>query len=1149
MVLPTTASILGGLQKKPIPDQQKSVAQPQLTGLPTTQQIVGGLQKGSTFDFSKTPSRISQPIDFSKVQTKRPEQELSTLSKAVAEKGRLPMTRQVAPFFIELAQGMARDIGALVRGGETVTPKTEAQRAVFGDRSFNLETVGREYADIVGKGEDVGKRTAMTIGVFAGLLSIPASIGKAAIRGSAQVLSKLNDTKLILNEFKRIGLKGTDEELGALAKAFKVENDPQVIETALSAFQKTTAPTARVTETVRATDQAAARTSAGISDSGISRISQSVLPKTELSGTLEKVRETLSNFSKRSLSETVESLKISPSSIPKVTLSDLTDIQKVYRGIEQKANELGEIMRKYADDFTMGIKEPSRAIEKIGIKRYEKPYKADDLEDLVRSRVVVGSENEAHALANNISEKTVVNDFFQTPNVWGYKGVNLNIKLPSGVGELQIHTPTSLKVQKAIRPIYLKWRNTPYEEIPPSVFEESKRIANDVYQRESRGSTIKKLTEALKKAKPARQQQEKLFREERERRAGRVAAVAKKVSGEKGFFAQLKQLKGELPKKDFEAIRKDFGQDEIDTLFDAVEHTNALTIFEKITAKVGLQKLFEGTVPTKGEIALLREVFGDEFVKALPDTRSWAGKVGDFIGKALNLPRAIMATLDLSAPLRQGIFMVGRPRQFLPAFKDMFKFAASEKSYEGLMKSIKARPSYRKMREARIAFTDMGEDLMSREEQFMSSWAEKIPGFGALARASNRAYTGFLNKLRADVFDDLIRKADATGIDTDSKEFLEGMGRFINAATGRGNLPSLLERGAPILNATFFSPRLMASRINLLNPLFYTNLDPFVRKEALKSLISFGGIAGTVAGISALAGADVGTDPRNADFMKIKVGDTRYDILGGFQQYVRMAAQLITGEIVSSTTGRTMTVGEGYKPLSRLEIAQRFFENKTAPVPSFIIQWLKGTTATGEDFDLPTEVINRFIPMVTQDLYDLAQEEGIENIWQGAPAIFGVGVQSYGKQELVTGKTKIGEETAQIRPVQELAERVREAVLGEIPLGTTKSFSAQAYFDQLKKMPKEEAAEVLELMNEENPDLIKKIAEVAREESLGVTPHDRDLKAKGVQDGSRATAIVKDLKKLKTKEEQANLLADYKKKGILTPDVARQVVFILKGGE
>ena len=143
--------------------------------------------------------------------------------------------------------------------------------------------------------------------------------------------------------------------------------------------------------------------------------------------------------------------------------------------------------------------------------------------------------------------------------------------------------------------------------------------------------------------------------------------------------------------------------------------------------------------------------------------------------------------------------------------------------------------------------------MTSREEAFMSNLAEKIPGFGHLARGSDRAYTGFLNKLRADVFDDLVSKAKLTG--SDNPNMAKDIATFVNAATGRGSLPAALEKAAPALNGVFFSPRLMASRLTLLNPVYYLNpkTDPFVRKEALKSLMGFAAVGSTVLGLAQAA--------------------------------------------------------------------------------------------------------------------------------------------------------------------------------------------------------------------------------------------------------------------------------------------------------
>jgi hypothetical protein len=297
------------------------------------------------------------------------------------------------------------------------------------------------------------------------------------------------------------------------------------------------------------------------------------------------------------------------------------------------------------------------------------------------------------------------------------------------------------------------------------------------------------------------------------------------------------------------------------------------------------------------------------------------------------------------------------------------------------------------MKEHKLALTELGTKLGAREEAFMSSWAEKIPLVGRGVKASSRAYTGFLNQLRADVFDDFVKKGTQLGIK--DPKFLKDAARFINTATGRGGLGQL-EPAAVALNTFFFSPRLLTSRLQMLNPAFYANLQPQVRKEALKSLFAFAGTASTVAGLMALNGVDVGVDPRSADFMKLKSGNTRYDILGGFQQPIRLAAQLMSGEVISSTTGKTLTLGEGYKPLTRLGIAGRFLEYKEAPVISFATALLRGQTALGEKVDVPTEVANRFIPMAAQDVVDLYNEQGLEGLPMSVPAVFGVGVQTYG---------------------------------------------------------------------------------------------------------------------------------------------------------
>jgi len=528
------------------------------------------------------------------------------------------------------------------------------------------------------------------------------------------------------------------------------------------------------------------------------------------------------------------------------------------------------------------------------------------------------------------------------------------------------------------------------------------------------GDPVQKVINALKGAPRVRTKQEALYALERAKRTAKVAGVGKMVGGEKGYFAQLGQLKGKLPKVEFESIRKQISQDDIDSLFNKVEQSTTLLPLEKVSTKTGLSKLLGaegGSVPTKGELKLLNEVFPPEFVQAVLDKRSLTKKLFQAGVEALNVPRAIMATADMSAPLRQGVFLIGRPKTWGPAFKSMVKSFFNEKSYQGMMDDIKSRPTYKAMRRNKLSLTELDGMLTSREETFMSQLPERIPLFGKVARASNRAYVGFLNKLRADTFDDLYRTAQSQNLVKGNPKLTHDIANFVNAATGRGGLGKL-EGAAVALNSTFFSPRLMASRLNLLNPAYYAKLEPFVRKQALKSLFTFLGTGLTVLTLAKMGGAKVGSDPRSADFGKIKIGNTRLDIWGGFQQYVRLAGQLISGKLISSTTGKEYTLGEGYKPITRLGIMGRALEYKEAPVISFATALLKNQDVFGQKPNWGAEVINRFTPMVVQDMYDLYKERGLVGIGMATPAIFGIGVQTYGEQVPIkdvtaTGKPKV----------------------------------------------------------------------------------------------------------------------------------------------
>lgn len=412
---------------------------------------------------------------------------------------------------------------------------------------------------------------------------------------------------------------------------------------------------------------------------------------------------------------------------------------------------------------------------------------------------------------------------------------------------------------------------------------------------------------------------------------------------------------------------------------------------------------------TKNEEDFLR--FMKEYHNSLDEqSAKKPSKIARFSANALNTPRALMSSLDLSAPLRQGIFLIGR-KEFWKALPSMFKYFGSDDAYKSLMRDIVKRPTYPAMVEGKLAFSNLDGKLSSREEDFMSEWADKVPG----VRPSNRAYTGFLNKLRADTFDSIYTKMQEAGVDlSQDPKALKDLGQYISNATGRGDL-GRFNSSAPLLTAALFSPRLLAARVNMLRPDLYYKMHPAVRKQALRDLASFGSVALTVATLGSLAGADVEIDPRSSDFGKLRVGNTRYDILGGFGQYLTLGARMamfLGGSTYEKLTGeegpdhyKTTSTGETKKyndPSAGLYgqkaggAVTQFFRNKLAPVPSYMVDGFMGENVIGEEFSAGNDILKRVVPMFAQDVYEMANEYGTaQGVAMSAPGIFGVGVQNF----------------------------------------------------------------------------------------------------------------------------------------------------------
>jgi hypothetical protein len=405
---------------------------------------------------------------------------------------------------------------------------------------------------------------------------------------------------------------------------------------------------------------------------------------------------------------------------------------------------------------------------------------------------------------------------------------------------------------------------------------------------------------------------------------------------------------------------------------------------------------------------------------------------------AANVPRTIMASMDMSAPLRQGIGLIHR-KEFWNSLPDMFRAWKSEDAYNAIQKGILDDPIFKKRvtadgnvkpsfaEDVGLKLTDLN-NFTNREETMMSKIAEQIPG----VRRSNRAYTAFLNKLRADTFRQMTQDYGVTSGTNMRNNVKLGkeIAEFVNNATGRGDLGKL-EPSAKALSTVLFSPRLIASRLGMMakgtqalfSPEVYMISQPSVRREYLKSLAAIAGTAGTFTQLMRLGGATVETDPASSDFGKPKIGNTRIDPYGGFQQYIVLMQRLmpqidlssmglgeIGGKMKSTTTGREYDLANPqFGQSDKADVLNRFIRSKTNPIINFAWGMMSAQKEiSGQKMDVtnpnPFEnaVAQRFIPMLIQDVYELVNDEVTPPQAKALATFlstFGMGSQTYGGRQ------------------------------------------------------------------------------------------------------------------------------------------------------
>jgi len=432
------------------------------------------------------------------------------------------------------------------------------------------------------------------------------------------------------------------------------------------------------------------------------------------------------------------------------------------------------------------------------------------------------------------------------------------------------------------------------------------------------------------------------------------------------------------------------GKSQVDTGPIVPENAGVSSTADVVTTS--LQKRLQKAVDEAGQpnavapeeiSALIDE--GTQVLNQLPNGPEKQGAIRQIIGAN----KALLTSWDVSAPGRQGKSLILN-KAWWTSLDDMVRAWGSPEAARLINESIQEHPSgYFKKPVSETgkvgqSFAEkVGLELASTEEMFNAKLGQTFEKYSGIGKSS-RAHTAFLNKLRSDQFVSMMEAAKRIGLDPEKNlNIATKYATFINDATGRGSVNIgkwKLERNLETLNDVFFAPKNMAGQIrtwnNVLNPVKYYNADPVLRKQALRSLLAIAGLGLGVGEMARFAGAQVSNDPTNSDFRKIRIGDSRVDLFGGYQQFPVAAMRLITGDSTSSISGKTTDLTAGrYGQQTRATVAQRFFTSRLSPVGSFIWAWMDGREFDGKPFEAKRALYERIFPIAAKDIYELAQED------------------------------------------------------------------------------------------------------------------------------------------------------------------------------
>jgi hypothetical protein len=521
-----------------------------------------------------------------------------------------------------------------------------------------------------------------------------------------------------------------------------------------------------------------------------------------------------------------------------------------------------------------------------------------------------------------------------------------------------------------------------------------------------------------------------------------TAGIARQTNPEKR--AKMSQQEKELKRK-INDMMEDLGINQSNRLDRAKENANKR--IEELqrrldegdfTKKKNIQTVAdEELTKLRMEKQDLQEKFDTEMYKLDLKNRKTIQKIGDVLLEFWNLPRALMATGEISFMLIQGgIQSFAHPINAYKAAKNAWSHFKSESKAKQWMDFERQQPYFEEMKKSKLSFTQQDTKLNAREEAFLGGWVNYLWDYAGwpmsfaskkayeiwkranIFKALERATSGYMNTIRVLRYQEGSEKLRLEGKNfNDNPQDYKNMADVINTLTGRASLGPLEGMSKP-LSLIFFSPRNWASVIKTTTPFAFYHfgkmgkdgtLEPSVaQKMAMADFMKYVGIT---AGFVAMAAArfneddddetEVVMDPTSSDFGKIILGNTRIDPWGGRIQMIIYQSRFMLNAFTKD--GVTQPLGSGPLVPNRFELTGKLFENKLAPAAALATKWLKTRIGKngeqklyGKEFLMSEELQGTLYPMYWGTLNELWKDQP-ETVagFLSAYAFLGGGVSTY----------------------------------------------------------------------------------------------------------------------------------------------------------